>query len=198
MSNLLWILIGAGVFVYLFISSNKANEKQKELLQAQAEKRGGQLDKSSSNLLLQVGKLILQICPIPSRKGVPAETHAVLGGHSIEELFNEISRFPKITMISNTWLQNSTAPDGHIRILFGDENFDKKFIIYGENEADVHRVLTNEIRQKLLTLLPKSPFLKVHPDSKSTTFFSTVGVINNSEEYDLYIDTVVAILKNLA
>lgn len=197
MSNLLWILIGAGVFVYLLISSNKANEKQKELLQAQAEKRGGQLDRSSSNLLLQIGRLILQICPIPGRKGVPAETHAVLGGHSIEELFKEISRFPKITMISNTWLQNSTVPDGHIRILFGDENFDKKFIVYGENEADVHRVLTGDIRQKLLTLLPKSPFLKIHPDSKDTTFFSTVGVINNSEEYDLYIDTVVAILKNL-
>ncbi len=198
MSTFLVILIAAGVFVYLLISSKKANEKQKELLQTQAEKRGGQLDASSSNLLLKVGNLILQICPIPSRKGVPAETHAVLGAQSIEELVKERSRFPKITIVSDTWLQNSTAPNGHTRVLFGDEKFDKAFIVYGENEADVRRVLTDEIRQKLSALLPKSPFLKTYPDSTSTTFFSTVGVINNSEGYDLYIDTIVSILTNLA
>ncbi len=68
-------------------------------------------------------------------------------------------------------------------------------MVYAEDDADVRRVITDEVQRNLLTLEARSPSLKI--GAGSIVSFSVSGIIKDTHTYDLFINAAVSVLKKL-
>jgi hypothetical protein len=80
-----------------------------------------------------------------------------------------------------------------VRFLLGDKNFDRAFSVYADNETNVHRILSSEIRRELLVLASKSPRLR----TDDMRFFALSKYIRDTDTYDSFIDLAIAISQKL-
>lgn len=179
-----------------FMTSSIERKRQKALLQIQADKRGEQVNESLT-LVLPMGDFRLLITPNLFNNNF--QTWATLSGNG-SDLPERVSHFPKIAVFRKQFLP-SNSEKSQVRKIWkkfhlGKKEFDKAFSIYAENEAAVHRILTDEIRQGLLALSSKSP--QVRTDRMIfLNFFATSKMIRDTNTYNVFIDTAIAISEKL-
>jgi len=196
-----YVTLGILLLTLYPIISWLENRRQKRLLQIQADKRGEQVNESSM-LVLPMGDFRLLITPhvsdIPTDDN-KSKTMAILGW-SGSDLSERVSRFPKIAVFRKQFLtrnsEKSQVRKKWKKFILGNKRFDKAFSIYAENEADVHRILTDEIQRGLLALLSKSPRLKTD-EMIFRNFFATSKMIRDINTYDVFIDTAISISERI-
>jgi len=198
---IIYVILGMLLLILYPIISWIKRKKQKRLLQIQADKRGEQVNESSM-LVLPMGAFRLlitsHISDIPVDKN-NSKTMAILRWSDLD-LSERVSHFSKIAVFRKQFLlrnsEKSQVRKKWKKILLGNERFDKAFSIYAENEADVHRILTDEIQRGLLALSSKSPRLKTD-EMIIRNFFATSKIIRDTDTYDIFIDTAISISEKL-
>jgi len=192
----------AGIYIFIsYFSLKIEGRRQKRLLQIQADKRGGLIDKSLM-LVGTIGEFRLLIIPDLYANENNYKNWAVLGWNG-SDLSERVSHFPKIAVFRKQYLsfnrnsqwnwEKSQVKKKWKKILLGNKKFNKAFTIYAENEADAHWVLTDEIQQGLLALSSKAP--RVRTDEMN--FFATSKMIKDIDTYDSFIDTAISISEKL-
>jgi hypothetical protein len=190
-NDTLLFLVLIGIFIVVGVLAYVQQQKQKQLFEEQAQKRNGRIEKgsflASDRLILPVRNLELRIYTVPGGKNRPPKTVAELG--------NGGGRFPKIRVGRNTLFQKTLETFGQERFRLGDEDFDQAFVIQTEDESSARRVLSYEIQKNLLELVSKNPSLETGPKQFRWVILQ---IPKNTEEYDLFIETGLAVLQKLA
>jgi len=202
-----WIIIVSaislvGIYFFIFNTSLKiTSRRQKELLQIQADKIGGQVNEHLMLVLPMVDFRIL-ITPDLYASEDNYKTVATLGWNG-SDLSEQVSHFPKIAVFKKKILSGKSNSEWNQeesqvwkrqkKFLLGNKDFDKVFSTYAESEADAHRVLTDEVQQGLLRLASKSP--RVRTDEMR--FLATSQMIRDIVTYDIFINTAISISEKL-
>ena len=189
-SDSVWILVFIGIVIISIVIAYYQKKKQQEILQYQAEKRNGRIEKGNflapDRLVLPFGSQELQVYSIPGGKNRPSKT--------IAELRNNNTPFPQIKIVRNNLFQKALETFGRERFLSGDEEFDKTFVVQADDNGSARRALPYEIQKSLLEMASKSPSIEISPQNFKLII---LRVIRDSEGYDLFIDTALAILNKL-
>ena len=179
-----FLLVGVIFAVY-------QNKRRRELLTNQAEKRNGELTKSGFmgrwELRLPYKGNTLVIYSVPGSRYSPPKTYAILKDDS--------ARLPTISIGRSGLGQKIMDKFGKERLLTNDEEFDRQFVIRSEDPFMAQRMLTAELRPKLIERSGmRSLQIKISPQEMRVTTFS---IPSNEDDYDNFIDTAFLILKNI-
>jgi hypothetical protein len=180
--------IVVGVLVIAVIILYFQRKQQQEILQYQAEKRNGHIESSNFltpiRLVLPFGDQFLYIYTVPGGKNRPSKT--------IAELTGSTTLFPQIKIGRNTLFQKALETFGKERFPSGNEEFDQTFVVHTDDDVSARRILTFEIQKNLMDMASKSPSVEIEPQSFKLVILRT---LKDSEGYDLFIDTALAILN---
>jgi hypothetical protein len=183
-------VIIVGVLVITVVILYFQRKQQQELLQYQAEKRNGYIESSNFltpiRLVLPFGEQFLHIYTVPGGKNRPSKTIAELTGSTIP--------FPQIKIGRNTLFQKALETFGKERFLSGNEEFDQTFVVHTDNDVSARRILTFDIQKNLMDMASKLPSVEIGSQSLKLVILRT---LKDSEGYDLFIDTALAILNKL-
>ena len=167
-------------------------KKQQELLEYQAEKRNGYTEASNFlapiRLVLPLGDQALHIYSVPGGKNRPSKTIADLVGNTTQ------TQFPQIKIGRNTLFQKALETSGKERFLSGNDEFDRTFVVSIDDEGIARRLLTSDIQKNLIEMASKSPSIEIGPQHYR---MMVLRILKNSEGYDLFIDTALAVLNKL-
>ena len=101
-------------------------------------------------------------------------------------------RFPEMRIASNSLWQKMLSAMGKERILTGNDEFDKRFAMKSEDQYSALRLLTEDLKARLL----ESQFRSLDVNMKTQEFSMTIlSIPRNNEEYDLFIDTMFLVLQ---
>jgi hypothetical protein len=188
--NLILAFLIVGVLIITVIILYFQRQKQQELLQYQAEKHNGYIESSNFlipiRLVLPLGEQALYVYSVPGGKNRPSKT--------IAELTASTAAFPQIKISRNTLFQKALETFGKERFLIGDEEFDKTFVANTDDDASARRILTFDIQKNLMDMASKLPTVEIRPQSFRLTI---LRILKDTEGYDLFIDTALAILNKL-
>jgi hypothetical protein len=188
--NSLFPMLLVAIFLVAVLILYLQRKKQQELLEYQAEKRNGYVESSNFltpvRLVLPFGEQSLYIYSVPGGKNRPSKT--------IADLVGSTALFPQIKIGRNTLFQKALETFGKERFLTGDEELDKMFVVNTEDEATARQMLTYDIQKNMMELASKSPSIEAGPQRFR---MMVLRILKDSEEYDLFIDTALAILNKL-
>jgi hypothetical protein len=173
------------------VASVYQSRRRKEMLTRQAEKRNGELAKSGFlrrwELRLPYKGNTVIISSVPGSRYSPPKTIAAMK--------DDTARLSTIEIMRNDIGQKIMEKFGKERILTNDEEFDKQYAVRGEDPFLAQRLLTAELRPKLLEYSGmRSLQIKITPQEMCVTMFS---IPSNDETYDNFIDTVFSILQKV-
>ncbi len=180
----IFILVVSLIFAYF------QSKKRKELLTYQAEKRGGEVVSKGllgrTKLILHYQGETMEIYSVPGSRYSPPRTVAKIKSDSL--------RFPELRITNNSLWQKMLSTMGKDRILTGNDEFDQRYAVTGEDQYSAQRLLTEDLKVKLLA----SSFRSLDVNMKTQEFSMTVqSNPRNNEEYDLFIDTLLLILQKI-
>jgi hypothetical protein len=182
------VLVSALIAIVVSVYQTR---RRKEILTQQAEKRNGELAKSGFlgrwELRLPYKGNTLVIYSVPGSKYSPPKTFAILKDDS--------ARLPTISIGRSGLGQKIMDKFGKERLLTNDEEFDRQFVVRSEDPFIAQRMLTAELRPKLIERSGmRSLHIKITPQEMRVTTFS---IPSNEDDYDNFIDTAFLILKNI-
>lgn len=186
--NLIFSALLIAILLIAVVMFYFQRRKQHELLEEQAAKRNGYIESGNFlmpvRLVLPLGDQDLRIYSVPGGKNRPSKTIAELTGSN--------TSFPKIKVGRNTFFQKALESFGKERYLSGDEEFDNTFAVHTDEDGAARQLLTYDIQKSLMEMAAKSPSLEIGPQ-----YFRLIvlRILKDTEGYDLFIDTALAILK---
>ena len=164
-----------------------------EMLARQAEKRGGEFSRgvlggwgSSSELRLPFKGNIVRIYSVQGGKNRSPQT--------CSEMKFSTPTLTNLEVWRNDPSQKIIDMFGKERIMTDDEEFDRLYVIRGDDPLVARRVFAPALRQRLTEQGVRAQYVRINP----TLFkISILGIPNSEEDYDIFIDTVFLALKNL-
>jgi hypothetical protein len=166
------------------------SRRRGEMLARQAEKRNGEVTKSGflgrRELHLPIKGSTLLVYSIPGSRYSPPKTFAILKSDSLH--------LPPIEITRNGVGQKLLGAFGRERILVNDEEFDRQFVVRGEDPFTAQRLLTADIRQRFMDRSMRSLQVKITSQEVRVTILT---IPSNDDAYDNFIDTVFSILQKI-
>jgi hypothetical protein len=164
---------------------NRAYENR---LALQAEKRGGKFEKSG---LLKQARIQIPykdwqvvIYSTPGSRYSPPKT--------IAQVKLDAPRLPVIQLERNYLLQKILAAFGRERLLTGDEDFDRRWVVRASDTLAVHKLVTPELKAGLEERILRSLVVNIQPLELSLTI---AAIPSSEEEYDIFIETTMLVLR---
>jgi len=183
----LWF-IAIIVVIILIIVSFRHFSKLKYIFEGQALKRKGQFQWNFRSPVLTFPYMDrnITVSAYPGSKYQPAYTRVYT---NISNPNNQ-----NIRIYGESWASEIGKKLGMQDIQTGSSEFDDKYMIKGNDEQFVTRVLTWAVQDKLLSLRKHRPTVTL----ESNQFKINIPkVLKNDEDYDLLIDTALAFLDGL-
>ncbi len=178
------------IFMVIAIAASMAqNKKRGAILTAQAEKRNGEVRRTGLGrweLRLPVKGQTVLIYSVPGSRYSPPRTLAVLKSDTV--------MLPVIDITRNNISQKIMAAFGRERAITNDEDFDKEMVVRGEDQYMIQRLLTADLKQRLMSRSLRGLEVKIKPQEVRVTMLTIPA---NEEGFDEFIDTVLAILQNI-
>lgn len=166
------------------------SRKRAELLERQAEKRGGQITGGGlfhhKKLLLSFQGMGVAIYTIPGGRNRPART--------VAQTASDSPRFPTISIVRNDLVQKIMTTFGKERVSSGNEEFDRRFVITSEDAYQAQRLLSTDVQNEILQFPFRGLNIKIKPQAFS---LSIMGIPRDDEGYDRFIDLVYHILQHI-
>jgi hypothetical protein len=190
-SDELYIFVFFAVIVAIILAAAAIqSRKQEVLLTRQAEKRGGQVEAGGlfgrTNLLLTYNGIPIQIYSIPGGKSRPPRT--------VAESKLDSPRFPSLRIARNSLWQKMLGAFGKERILSGNEEFDNKFVVTGEDTSAAHKATADDVKAKLLEFPFHSLYIDIQP---LVLRVSIQSIPRDDDGYDQFIDIVNLVLQKI-
>lgn len=183
--TLLFALATIGVWVGVY-----QNRQHLAILNAQAEKRGGEVVRnnifSRAELHLPFKGITIKVFALPGNRYSPPRMLATVRSDS--------ALFPAINVLRNTPMQKLLGSFGRERILTGDEEFDKRCVVRADDSYTVQRLLTPTVRLCFLDPFLRSLELKASPQSIQIQIYS---YSKDDEAYDHFIEAALTILQGI-
>ena len=176
------LMIVALGFAYL---RSRAYENR---LALQAEKRGGKFEKSG---LLKQARI-----QIPYKEwqvvvySTPGSRYST--PKTIAQVKVDTPRLPVIQLERNYLLQKILVAFGRERLLTGDEDFDRRWVVRASDTMMVHKLVTPELKAKLEERILRSLGVNIQPMELSLTITT---IPSSEEEYDIFIETTMLVLR---
>ncbi|MFZ5855451.1 MAG: hypothetical protein ACOYZ6_01345 [Chloroflexota bacterium] len=176
---LMIVIIG---FAYL---RSRAYENR---LALQAEKRGGKFEKSGllkqARIQIPYKEWRVVFYSTPGSRYSPPKT--------IAQVKVDTPRLPVIQLERNYLLQKILAAFGRERLLTGDEDFDRRWVVRASDTMTVHKLVTPELKAKLEERILRSLAVNIQPMELSLTITT---IPSSEEEYDIFIETTMLVLR---
>lgn len=178
------ILVWVAVLGFAVLRS-KAHEKR---LALQAEKRGGKFEKGGllkqSRIQIPYKEWQVVVYSTPGSRYSPPKT--------IAQVKLDAPRLPILQLQRNNLLHKILAAFGRERLLTGDEDFDRRWLIQTPDPLTLHKLVTPELKAKLEERILRSLVINIQPMELSLT----IATIPSSEEaYDTFIETTMLVLR---
>ena len=176
------LMIVALGFAYL---RSRAYENR---LALQAEKRGGKFEKSGllkqARIQIPYKEWQVVVYSTPGSRYSPPKT--------IAQVKVDTPRLPVIQLERNYLLQKILAAFGRERLLTGDEDFDRRWVVRASDTMMVHKLVTPELKAKLEERILRSLGVNIQPMELSLTITT---IPSSEEEYDIFIETTMLVLR---
>ena len=189
-NDILMLLFVLTVVVIAIVVSVYQTKKRGDLLRGQAEKRNGTVTKRSFlgrwELRLPFQDSSVLIYSVPGSRYSPPRTYAILKLDS--------PRLPTIEIMHNGLAQKLFNALGRERILTNDEEFDRQIVVRGEDQYSAQRLLTADLKQRIVDRSLRALDVKIIPQEVRVTI---QAIPSNEEGYDNFIDLVFLILQKI-
>ena len=176
------LMIVALGFAYL---RSRAYENR---LALQAEKRGGKFEKSGllkqARIQIPYKEWQVVVYSTPGSRYSPPKT--------IAQVKVDTPRLPVIQLERNYLLQKILAAFGRDRLLTGDEDFDRRWVVRASDTMMVHKLVTPELKARLEERILRSLGVNIQPMELSLTITT---IPSSEEEYDIFIETTMLVLR---
>lgn len=176
------LMIVALGFAYL---RSRAYENR---LALQAEKRGGKFEKSGllkqARIQIPYKEWQVVVYSTPGSRYSPPKT--------IAQVKVDTPRLPAIQLERNYLLQKILAAFGRERLLTGDEDFDRRWVVRASDTMMVYKLVTPELKAKLEERILRSLGVNIQPMELSLTITT---IPSSEEEYDIFIETTMLVLR---
>ncbi|RJP55025.1 MAG: hypothetical protein C4583_01315 [Anaerolineaceae bacterium] len=178
------LILMAAVIGFTYFRS-RAHENR---LALQAEKRGGKFEKSGllkqARIQIPYKEWQVVIYSTPGSRYSPPKT--------IAQVKVDSPRLPVIQLERNYLLQKILAAFGRERLLTGDDDFDRRWLVRAADTLTIHKLVTPELKAKLEERILRSLVMRIQP----LELLLTIATIPSSEEeYDIFIETTMLVLR---
>ena len=185
---IIWIVLLI-FFVIVVIISIKQKEKIVQALQSVADKRYGRVINRLilyPTLYLDHNGTEIRIQPLPGSRYSPPQT--------VLTAKHRMGLNHKLIISRESILSRMAKALGMKEIQIGSDEFDNKFIVKGDDDYFVYRVLDYNLQEKIINAWRFEPYINISSNSLQIIFPYT---LEREEEYNMMIDLAISILDKL-